>query len=233
VDAAALVLIRAGTAGPEVLIGRRFRQAGFLPGIHVFPGGRVDRADSAASGLAEDLHPNVSAHLRQGRRGRPALAFARAAIRETFEETGLLLVGQGELPIPGAVGPPWQAFTRRSKRPEFGDLDFICRAITPTSSARRYDTRFFLADGAFAIGTIVGNGELEDVRWWPMEELHRLTLVDVTQFVLAEALRRWRERIPVGQEPPRLYCYLGDIARWRIGGSSRWTPAPASPFRSA
>jgi 8-oxo-dGTP pyrophosphatase MutT (NUDIX family) len=54
VDAAGLVLIRAGSKGePEILLGRRHRKAGFLPDIYVVPGGRVDTADHAPSGFAE------------------------------------------------------------------------------------------------------------------------------------------------------------------------------------
>src|ERR1700754_627020 len=91
VDAAGLVLIRAGAKGePEILLGRRHRKAGFLPDIYVVPGGRVDTADHAPSGFAESLSPAVSAALASGGSRRPALAFPRAALRETHEETGIL-----------------------------------------------------------------------------------------------------------------------------------------------
>ena len=109
----------------------------------------------------------------------------------------------------------WQAYGARACRPGFDALDFVCRAITPTYSKRRYNTRFFLADGARATGKLAGNGELEDLNWWPLAELPRLAIVDVTEFVLTEALRRWQQRIPIGSEPARLFCYRGDCARWR------------------
>jgi 8-oxo-dGTP pyrophosphatase MutT (NUDIX family) len=233
VDAAGLVLIRRGAAGPEVLLGRRHSRAGFLPDIYVVPGGRVDAGDLSASGFVEDLHPRVAAQLEAGSGGRPPLAFARAAIRETFEETGLLLAGDGS-PAPAAAGTPiWQAFGVRNRRPAFDALDFVCRAITPTYSRRRYNTRFFWADGSKALGKIAGDGELEDLGWWPVAELPRLTIVDVTEFVLTEALRRWHRRTPVGSEPPRLFCYRGEAARWRIVGDGRWTPPPARRFGAA
>src|SRR3954463_9173750 len=83
VDAAGLVLIRAGRKGePEILLGRRHRRAGFLPDIYVVPGGRVDTADHAPSGFAERLHPAVATALESGGSRRPALAFPRAALRE-------------------------------------------------------------------------------------------------------------------------------------------------------
>jgi 8-oxo-dGTP pyrophosphatase MutT (NUDIX family) len=230
VDAAGLVLIRRGPGGPEILLGRRHGRAGFLPDIYVVPGGRVDHDDGAASGFAEPLHPNAVAQLKAGSRGRSPLAFARAAIRETYEETGLLLTAGDKARAKPAGGPLWQAYGVQGCRPGFDALDFICRAITPTYSKRRYNTRFFLADGAKATGKLVGNGELEDLRWWPLTELPRLAIVDVTEFVLTEALRRWQRRVPIGSEPARLFCYRGDCARWRVIGRGPWNPPPARVF---
>jgi 8-oxo-dGTP pyrophosphatase MutT (NUDIX family) len=226
-------LIRAGAGGPEVLLGRRHRRAGFLPDIYVAPGGRVDADDLRESGFTERLHPRVAAQLAWGSRGRPALAFARAAIRETFEETGLLLTGGGGVAARPATAPTWQAFGVRNCRPGFDRLDFVCRAITPTYSKRRYNTRFFLADGAAVSGSLSGDGELEDLNWWPVAELKRLPIVDVTEFVLTEALRRWHARAPVGKEPPRLFCYRGDDARWRLIGEGGWNPPPPRVFSDA
>lgn len=207
-----------------MLLGRRHGRAGFLPDIYVFPGGRVDETDARPTGFVEELHPDVAAQLRIGGRTDP-LTFARAAIRETFEETGLMLAAPAGPSIPGTPAPAWQEFTARGCRPRFEALDFICRAITPTYSKRRYNTRFFLANGDTLSGEISGDGELEDLGWRPVDALGRLTIVDVTQFVLAEALRRWRERAPVGREPARLFCYRGDRARWRIRGGGWQTPA--------
>lgn len=233
VDAAGLVLFRQGAEGPEVLLGRRHRRSGFLPDIYVVPGGRVDAGDCRRSGFAEDLNPHVVAQLRPASGGRPPLAFARAAIRETYEETGLLLSGSGSAEAFPSKAPIWQAFAARKRRPGFDLLDFVCRAITPTRSRRRYNTRFFLADGAMVSGEIAGNGELEDLGWRPLAELKRLAIVDVTEFVLAEALRRWRQHAPVGSEPARLFCYRGVSARWRILGDGRWNPPPPRKLGNA
>jgi 8-oxo-dGTP pyrophosphatase MutT (NUDIX family) len=215
VDAAGLVLIRAGSKGePEILLGRRHRRAGFLPDIYVVPGGRVDTADHAPSGFTEALHPAVAAALSSGGSRRPALAFPRAALRETHEETGLLVGGSG-LAITVPRQAVWQAYGAAGIAPDFGGLDFICRAITPVTSARRYNTRFFLADGAQAAGSVLSNGELEDLGWRPVSALGGLEIVDVTEYVLKEALRRWQARVnggrPVGAEPPKLLNYRNDI----------------------
>jgi hypothetical protein len=123
----------------------------------------------------------------------------------------------------------WQAFATAGLRPGFEALDLICRAVTPTSSRRRYDTRFFLADGAHVRGELRRNGELEDLAWWPLAEVSRLAIVDVTAFVLAEALRRRRERVPIGRDPCRLFCYRGERPRWRVADGG-WQAPPASAF---
>jgi 8-oxo-dGTP pyrophosphatase MutT (NUDIX family) len=207
-DAAGLVLIRAARKGePEILIGRRPAKMGFLPGIHVVPGGRVDREDLAPSGFAGVPHPAVAAQL-----GRRATAFLHAALRETFEETGLL-VGRpaGSIRQDSSQSELWRAYGQAGLAPDLGGFDYLCRAITPVTSKRRFNTRFFLADGAGALGEITGNGELEDLAWHPAGRLADLTLVDVTQYVLETALRRWRDRIPIGAEAPKLLNYRNNI----------------------
>jgi 8-oxo-dGTP pyrophosphatase MutT (NUDIX family) len=234
VDAAGLVLLRNGSRGPEVLLGRRHRRAGFLPDIYVFPGGRVDRQDELPSGFPEDLHPNVARQLGGAGSRRPCIAFARAALRETFEETGLLLTTRNNrAPQIKSSVLHWQAYSDQRACPAFSQLDFVCRAITPTYSKRRYNTRFFLADGARAEGGLAGDGELEDLAWRPLGEIEALRLVDVTQFVLVEALRRWRAAARVGAETARLFCYRGQTARWRIGTAGIWRSPQETPLKSA
>ena len=181
VDAAGLVLLRGSREDPEVLLGRRHARAGFLPDIYVFPGGRVEAVDSQGEPLL--LAPPVAAGLAWASR-RPASAFVRAALRETAEESGLTLPA-------GAAR----------------HIDFICRAITPTRSHRRYNTRFLLADGADCQGGLGGDGELEDLGWYHHSEVGRLRLVDVTSFVLEEAVRRWRLGSMPGAEPAVRFSY--------------------------
>jgi 8-oxo-dGTP pyrophosphatase MutT (NUDIX family) len=185
VDAAGLVLLRQGNVGLEVLLGRRHARAGFLPDIYVFPGGRVEPAD--ARGPTLPLAPAVAADLARGSQ-RPPSALLRAALRETEEETGLRLP---ETAIP--------------------TIDFVCRAITPTLSHRRYNTRFFLVDGARCRGTLKGDGELEDLGWRSLAAAAQLNLVDVTAFVLEEAVRR--RGLPPGAKPAPRLSYLGDTMR--------------------
>lgn len=218
VDAAGLVLIRNGARGPEVLLGRRHARVSFLPDIYVFPGGRVDPADARPSGFPERLAPAVAAQLtRTGSKRQPA-AFPRAALRETLEETGLLLGRPASRPLdPARHAEPWREFAERGLVPAFEALDLVCRAITPTASHRRYHTRFFLADGAVAMGEISGSGELEDLRWFPVAETDGLGLVDVTRVVLGEALRRWRRPERAGAPAPLLCYRRGEVCLHRPG----------------
>jgi hypothetical protein len=126
------------------------------------------------------------------------------------------LVGDRGRPLdspgePTHVASIWKAYGSAGLAPDFGSIDFICRAITPVSSHRRYNTRFFLADGSRAVGSVNSNGELEDLAWRPVPALSSLNIVDVTEYVLKEALRRWQARSPAGTEPPKLLNYRKDI----------------------
>ncbi len=195
---------------------------GFLPGIHVVPGGRVDPEDSLPSGFASAPHPQIAAAL-----GRQPAAFLHAALRETFEETGLL-VGRPAAPESETTGDSelWRAYRVAGLAPDLGGFDYLCRAITPVTSRRRFNTRFFLADGAGAVGELAGNGELEDLAWCPAARLSDLRLVDVTEYVLETALRRWRDRIPIGSEPPKLLNYRNNIMKLS-------QPRQTGPMRAA
>jgi 8-oxo-dGTP pyrophosphatase MutT (NUDIX family) len=103
-----------------------------------------------------------------------ARALAIAAIRETFEETGLAF---GEL-VDGQL------------HPSLGRLDYLARAITPTLSPIRFHARFFLTDAGGGNGQLGGNGELLDLRWIPIPEAMELPIINVTGLVLQEAARR-------------------------------------------
>lgn len=209
VDAAGLILLRGSRDAPEILLGRRHSKTAFLPDIYVVPGGRVDAEDRLPSGFPEPVHPAVAANLALGCRRAPA-AFLRAALRETYEETGLLLGRPGGRRTPRAAAGVWRAYDAAGVTPEFATLDFVLRAITPRQSHRRYNTRFFLADGSLAAGELGGSGELLDLGWRPAAALDRLNIVDVTWALIKAAMRRWRERIPAGGESAKLLIYRND-----------------------
>src|SRR5438105_11865461 len=93
-DAATLILLRHDADGSRVLLGQRHAGHAFMPNLYVFPGGRRDAADCRVE-PRRDLHPDVLAKLMLRMRGGTSASRARglavAAVRETFEETGLLL----------------------------------------------------------------------------------------------------------------------------------------------
>jgi len=209
VDAAGLILLRGRRDAPEILLGRRHAKTAFLPDIYVVPGGRVDRADHLPSGFQERPHPAVTKSLSIGT-ARPPLAFLRAALRETHEETGLVIGGGKAARAVAPSADIWQAYMAAGAVPAFDGLDYILRAITPAGSPRRYNTRFFLGDGARAEGTLTGNGELLDLRWWPAAALERLNIVDVTWALIRIAMQRWQDRIAPGAQQPKLLTYKKD-----------------------
>jgi 8-oxo-dGTP pyrophosphatase MutT (NUDIX family) len=151
-DAATVVLLRDGTAGLEVLLMRRPDSMVFAPGMHVFPGGRVDPA--------QDSQPTVQGTVRAGPWTDPAAARALivAGIRETFEEAGVLLAVDRS-GRPAARDEDWArdreasetaggfpAVLRRRRLHVQADLLVpIAHWITPEVESRRFDTRFLAA----------------------------------------------------------------------------------------
>jgi 8-oxo-dGTP pyrophosphatase MutT (NUDIX family) len=172
-DAASLVIVRGRGSTARVLLGRREPRHRFMPDVWVFPGGRVDRKD-ACSPVSSELAPAVAAKLEAKWSPSRARALAIAAVRETFEETGLVF---GEL-VEGEL------------RPALDRLDYLARAITPTMSPIRFHARFFVTDAADDCGPLAGNGELLDLRWVPIPEALKLPIINVTGLVLEETARR-------------------------------------------
>jgi 8-oxo-dGTP pyrophosphatase MutT (NUDIX family) len=181
-DAASVLLLRAAPDQPgvEVYMLRRARSMAFAPGASAFPGGSVDPRD------AEDevawAGPDAAGW---GRRldAPPALARALvcAAVRETFEESGVLLAGPaaGTL-VADTSGPDWEAdrtalldrslslaqlLARRGLVLRSDLLRPWARWITPVTEARRYDTRFFAAALPPGQRTRDVGGEAEQVIW--------------------------------------------------------------------
>lgn len=153
--AASVLVVRDAPAGFEVLVTLRSRRMRFASGMLVFPGGRVDTADAGAR-LASRQHPRRALKIAER-------AFRFAAIREAFEEAGLLLGarhGNGR-----AVGEVLRRRIERRHRAHLldGGLSFVTLAereglrfdlgvlvpfahwVTPWESPKRFDTRFYLA----------------------------------------------------------------------------------------
>ncbi len=187
-DSASLIILNRNGAEPKVLLGRRHENHAFMPGRFVFPGGRVEAAD-ARMPSASELDPHAVAKLMQGASARKARALALAAIRETFEETGLML-GVKQDPPPAAPGGLWSAFTDAGIYPDLAPLQFVARAITPPGLSRRFDTRFFAVDAQAIIhrtdGIVGPQAELVELLWVPLAETPRLGLHTITAVILEE-----------------------------------------------
>ena len=178
-DAASLILLRGEGKELEVLAGRRPLHVRFMPGVHVFPGGAIDPPDRIAWNVetgAEQL-------------GFKLARSARAALRETWEEAGVL-VGQpaaSHAAVPG-TRPIERAYRERGLVAAMNLLTYVGRAITPSHSRRRFNTRFFVCDGANVFGEPASSEELEDVRWYPIGRHPLESFRDVTRFMLARAI---------------------------------------------
>jgi 8-oxo-dGTP pyrophosphatase MutT (NUDIX family) len=194
-DAATLMLIDRSGSEPKVLLGRRHQNHKFMPGKFVFPGGRIEPLDRVMS-AANELDPRAQKKLleRVARPdAEPARAFPLAAVRETAEETGLLL-GVKRNEAPAAPGKIWADFAKAHVFPDLANVHFIARAITPPRRPRRFDTRFFTADTsaiAHRIEGVVGpESELVELIWVPLEEATHLDMPTITGVVLEELKAR-------------------------------------------
>ncbi|MBV5263987.1 NUDIX hydrolase [Pinisolibacter aquiterrae] len=218
-DAATLLILDRGSDGAlRVLMGKRHMRHKFMPGAWVFPGGRVDPADSRAR-LADDYDPAVLSRLTAEMKGPKtatrARAFAVAAIRETYEEAGVLIGRPTETAASGESHDPHDAiaaFRAHGVIPAIGSMRFVARAITPPGRPRRFDTRFF-AVAASAIGgrleSGVGpSGELEDVAWVTFPEARaRPELLPITRAVMDELETRLTIDPDLGPDHPVPFYY--------------------------
>lgn len=223
-DAATLlVLDRGGDGALRVLMGKRHMRHKFMPGAWVFPGGRVDAGDSRVA-LADDYAEPVLTRLMHEMKGPKtaarARAFAVAALRETWEEVGLLVGAKtGEdLSAATAFDPhdASAAFAAHGITPAIGAMRFVARAITPPGRPRRFDTRFFAiaaeAIGGRHPGGVGPSGELEDVAWVTFAEAReRPELPPITKAVLDELDTR------LARDPAFALDHAAPFYRWVRG----------------
>ncbi len=194
-DAATLILVDRTGAEPKVLMGRRNPSLKFMGGKFVFPGGRLDPADRTMPvfGALDDRTEQALMAQMQRPSASKARALALTAIRETWEETGLL-VGTKEAGAPDKVPSGWEAFAEHAVFPCIDSLHFVARAITPPRRPRRFDTRFFVADAdsvAHRVETRIGpQSELVELKWLTVAEAADEDLPTITKVVLEEVRAR-------------------------------------------
>lgn len=183
--ASTVVLMRDGEDGLEVLLMRRNRNAGFVPGAYVFPGGRVDASDGEPDALErlDGLTPEAAAErLDLVGSDPPAIAYYLAALREAFEETGILVArGPAGGPLACAAADPSvdrlredvmedrirfaDALARLDCRVDGSSVEYLAHWITPVAEPRRYDTRFFAARVEPGSAPIIDPREMTDGVW--------------------------------------------------------------------
>jgi 8-oxo-dGTP pyrophosphatase MutT (NUDIX family) len=184
-NAATLIIVRRDGPRPRLLMGRRHGGHDFMPDKWVFPGGRIDRTDYRAP-FASDLRPDILARLEKSTPRNMARALALTAIRETFEEVGLLLAKPVETARSGTG--PWREFLAHGAEPDLGVLDFIAQAITPHYRPKRFNARFFMApaEALVSLERLPDCGELDEIAWFEIDEALQLDLPGITRFVLED-----------------------------------------------
>lgn len=246
-DASTVVLLRDGEQGLDVWLLTRVTQMVFAAGMSVFPGGRVDEGDATLPMQGADI---ASLAARFDCPPQTAHALLGAALRETYEETGVLLsvpscdlaaqraqVENGELAfgallaehglvLDGAALVPW------------------ARWVTPAGEARRYDTRFF-------VGALPAGVEAHDVTtesstagWVPVaaaiEQAQRgerkllpptiLTLTSLLPYPsVADVLIASAQRSLDAIRPDIVVGDDGVVTAWLPDGTSATIPRPAAP----
>jgi 8-oxo-dGTP pyrophosphatase MutT (NUDIX family) len=149
----------------------------------------VDPADKQID-VNADLRPGDLEKLMVAMKGTPSVARARAlalaAVRETFEEAGLLIgTPLGAISAPKA--PSWQEFFATGFRPALDRLTFFARAITPPGRPRRFDTRFFCVQADAIVHRVkIADGELLDLEWHSIAQARSLELPNITRVVLED-----------------------------------------------
>jgi 8-oxo-dGTP pyrophosphatase MutT (NUDIX family) len=215
-NAATVLIIDRSGKTPRVLMGKRHPGHKFMPGKFVFPGGRVDPGDrrmAATGALAQICEDRLMKRAIRPSSGK-ARALALAAVRETFEETGLLF-GAKDLGTPERAPPgSWSEFASHGIFPDLGAVTFVARAITPPRRPKRFDTRFFTLDYNTLAGKVEGvtgpDSELVELVWVSFAEAQELDLPTITQVILREV----EDRIAKGFAP-----YLPVPFFWEKNGS--------------
>jgi 8-oxo-dGTP pyrophosphatase MutT (NUDIX family) len=181
-NAATVVLLRASPQGPEVYLLRRQTSMAFAAGMCVFPGGGVDPRDFDHEIAWAGPGPDEWA-ARLGTDEATARALVCAAVRETFEESGVLLAGESaETVVADTTGEDWERDRAALEARELAFTEFLDRRglvlrtdllgvwaawLTPIFEPRRYRTWFFVADLPDGQRTRDVSTESDQVTWLP------------------------------------------------------------------
>lgn len=201
-DAATVIVLRDRASNPRILMGQRGANAAFMPNKFVFPGGAVDARDATVP-LAERVSEPCASRLVEGSASDISHALAVAAIRELWEETGLVLGKPGTWD--GPTPPDWMGFAQTGHVPSASDLQFVFRALTPPGRPRRFDARFFLVDGETIASDLddfsAASDELSHLQWVALRDARGFDMPFITEVVLAEIQGRVGDRAAPASVP--------------------------------
>ncbi|MGJ8615463.1 MAG: NUDIX hydrolase [Sulfitobacter sp.] len=201
-NAATVIVLRDRHTAPRILMGQRGAKAVFMPNKFVFPGGAVD-AEDADIPLAAPLPDTCAARLAEDANAGLAHALAVAAIRELWEETGLILGQRGTWDTP--VPDDWKTYAATGHLPDASALQFVFRAITPPGRPRRFDARFFLVDADDIASDLddfdAACDELSHLQWVSLAQARAFDMPFITEVVLAEVEARARDLNPPTSVP--------------------------------
>lgn len=201
-NAATVIVLRDRMGDPSILMGQRGAKAAFMPNKFVFPGGAVD-ADDRLVPLARPLPDLCHERLCEDAPHGLQQALAVAAIRELWEETGLILGTPGAWQ--GPVPADWKGFAATGNLPAADALQFVFRALTPPGRPRRFDARFFLVDAEAIRGDLDdfthASDELSHLQWVKLSEARQFDLPFITEVVLAEVAGRVDDPTPPASVP--------------------------------
>jgi len=202
-NAATVIVVRDRMGvDPSILMGQRGANAAFMPNKFVFPGGAVDAADAdviLATPISDLCHARLADQAPAGLQ--PALTIA--AIRELWEETGLILGVPGNWP--DSAPADWQGFATTGHLPSANGLQYVFRALTPPGRPRRFDARFFLVDADHIVGDLddfsQASDELSHLQWIKLSQARQFDLPFITEVVLAEVAARITDLTPPNSVP--------------------------------
>jgi 8-oxo-dGTP pyrophosphatase MutT (NUDIX family) len=195
-DAASVILIRNKKSNPSVLMGQRGRNAAFMPNKFVFPGGAVEDDDFQIKSFRQ-LNATCKARMAYQCCEDLVLALTLAAVRELFEETGII-VGIKEK-WTEIIPSEWKQFADLGFVPDASNFQFVFRAITPPGRPRRFDARFLYLDAdTLSANTDLDNfsrasDELSHLQWIPIQEVRKFDLPFITEVVFAEVTSNLNE----------------------------------------
>lgn len=200
--ASTLILWQGPRDNPRILMGQRAKRHDFMPDVYVFPGGRVDRGDSYVP-YAGDLSPRTQTVLEAAYSPRQARAVVLAAIRETWEETGLML-GRDTPLTRNPRHASWQAYFDAGMSPDLDGVEVIGRATTPPRRHKRFDTWFFALEAkGIDMNAACDSRELQNVAWFTYDQIAELPLHTATTTML-KVMQRFLSQ----DRPPAQVFYM-------------------------